>query len=362
MIYLDNAATTSLTQEVKDRIISELNNYGNPSATYDIGYEMREKIEQARDSVAKFINANVDNVYFTPSGSASNTIGCRHVLRMRKFYTTLYSPIGHKSLIKASEMFGYPLKVNYQGRIDLDVLEQYMIQYYDSEIVAIDYANSEIGTIQDVRNIIDLVHKYNKLIYLDCTGSIPYIPLDVKDLDVDMCGFSGHKLGALKGCGVFYKKPEIKCEPLVYGAQENGLIGGTENVLGILSLDTSVRNYKYNIEAVEDNRDYIYANLRELSFHVVGSVAKRLPNNLYLQIDGINGQNLVELLNEKGVCISTGSACNNGTEEYSPTLKAIGMDSERAKSCIRITVNGTESKDDLYTACKLIKESVEALR
>ena len=229
--------------------------------------------------------------------------------------------------------------------------------------VVLDYSNSEIGTIQDVKKIIDLVHFYNGVVYLDCTGSISQIPVDVKKLDIDMLGFSGHKIHALKGVGVLYKKENIELEPLVYGSQEQGLFAGTENVLGIASLGKAVENYDY-YSISSKNRDYVYdyiINNIPDSYLVGSPFEHRLPHNLYMCFKGVQGESLMILLDMNGIEVSTGSACNNYNFEPSNALVSIGMDKEDINSCIRMTFSN-ETKEELDHVCSKLKECVERLR
>ena len=226
-----------------------------------------------------------------------------------------------------------------------------------------DYANSEIGTIQDVKKIIDLVHFYNGVVYLDCTGSISQIPVDVNNLSVDMLGFSGHKIHALKGVGVLYKKENIELEPLVYGSQEQGLFGGTESVINIASLGKAIELYDYS-SISSKNRDYVYDYIIKKipdSYLVGAPFEHRLPHNLYMCFKGVQGESLMILLDMNGIQVSTGSACNSGNPQPSSTLTAIGMDKEDINSCIRMTFSD-ETKEELDYVCSKLKECVERLR
>lgn len=361
-IYLDNAATVPLSDNMKEYLISLLDIYGNPSSLHSIGEQGKQIITNTRLAVAKFINTTPDNIYFTFGGSASNTLAIKGYCT-KNDCTILYSPIAHKSILKCVENHkSYPLTVDKNGVIDINELERLCLMHRKS-LVVIDYANSEIGTIQDVKEIIDTVHFYGGKVYLDCTGSIPTIQLDVNKLDVDMCGFSAHKLGGLKGCGVLYKKPDIELEPLIYGSQEQGLIGGTENVLGIASLGKAIVHYDYS-SITSKNRDsvydYIIKNVSDS--YLIGSLENRLLHNLYMCFKGVEGESLMMLLDMNGIQVSTGSACNSGSVKPSNTLTAIGMDKDDIHSCIRITFSGNESKEKLDYVCKKIKDCVKQLR
>lgn len=352
MIYLDNSATTSLTDSAKEYLISILDDFGNPSSLYALSEKPKQIISEARQSVAQFINADVNDIYFTGGGSASNTLSIRGFY-LKNDCTIFYSPIAHKSILECIESChnSIPLKVNKEGIIDIHDLEEYLDVCINTPLVVIDHANSEIGTIQNVEQIIKITHLHNGIIYLDCTGSIPTIPVDVKKLDVDMIGFSAHKLGGLKGCGVLYKKKDIILEPLVYGFQEKGIFGGTENVLGIASLGKAVEDYDYS-SISSDNRDYVYdyiiKNIPDA--YLVGSSidsGNRLPHNLYIAFKGIEGESLMIMLDMNGLQVSTGSACTSGDLTPSTTLSAIGMDEHDIHSCIRLTFSGEETKEEL---------------
>ena len=364
-IYLDNAATTPLTPQVKQYIIELLDQFYNPSSLYQSGVGARQVIEQARNNVAEFINGKSENIIFTSGGSASNTLAIRGYIQKHNC-TILYSPISHKSIIKCVESIknACPLKVNKYGQIDFDDLKEWLDSRSGKFFVVLDYANSEIGTIQDVKKIIDLVHFYNGVVYLDCTGSISQIPVDVKKLDIDILGFSGHKIHALKGVGVLYKKENIKLEPLVYGSQEQGLFAGTENVLGIASLGKAVENYDYS-SISSKNRDYVYdyiINNIPDSYLIGAPFEHRLPHNLYMCFKGVQGEALMILLDMHEIQVSTGSACTSSDLQPSSTLTAIGMNKEDINSCIRMTFSGNETKEELDYVCSKLKECVERLR
>ena len=364
MMYLDNAATTPLKPEVKSTIIDLLDNYYNPSSVYSGGIEVKKIIEDTRKNVAKFINAEPENIYFTSSGSASNTLAIKGY---KNPHTIYYSPLLHKSALKCleGEITAHKLRVDKYGLIDSNLLDRQIKDIEYSPLVIVEYANSEIGTIQNIKEISDVVHKHNGVLYVDCTGSISTIPLDVKKLNIDMCGFSAHKIGSLKGCGVLYKKPEIELEPLVYGTQEKGLFGGTENVLGIAALGTAVKTQDYSSISNDQSTyicEYIMENIPG-SYLVGADIGNhRLSHNLYICFKGISGESLMILLDMNGIQVNTGSACSSGNLLSSSTLTAIGMDEEDINSCIRITLSGNENISDLKYFCKVLKSCVEKLR
>lgn len=364
--YLDNAATTPLSNEMKEYLLSALDMYGNPSSSHSEGVKAKSMIENVRNAVSQFINSkSSDEIYFTSSGSASNTLGLGGLWRR-----VIYSPTCHKSILKAVDLLSKEhrflapqLKVNSCGEIDLERLESTLSENELTTLVVFEYANSEIGTIQDVKAITELVHKYNGMVMVDCTGSISSIPLDVQDLDIDIATFSGHKIGALKGVGVLYKKENISLSPLVFGTQEQGLFGGTENVLGIASLGKAIELLKYKYSTA---RDYVWFAIKDVDgVYLVGAniYKNRLINNLYLCIKGINGQELVAIMDDiYNTQISTGSACNNGESTPSSVLLTIGVPEEDIHSCIRISFKGSETEEQLQKFCKNLRACINILR
>lgn len=369
-IYLDNAATTPLTPEVKQYIIELLDQYANPSSLYQSGIDTRQIIEQARNNVAEFINGKSENIIFTSSGSSANTLVIKGLTTENPVlneYTVFCSPTAHKSMIKACKscVTNIPLKVNKYGEIDLEYLDNILREYsIHKPLVCIESANSEIGTMNYIFTIAKIVHEYNGLILVDVTGHIPSYHVNMKIWkDIDFVTFSGHKLHALKGVGVVYKNCNVELKPLIYGSQEQGLFAGTENVLGIASLGKAVENYDYS-SISSKNRDYVYDYIiKEIpdSYLVGAPFEHRLPHNLYMCFKGVQGESLMILLDMNNIQVSTGSACTSNDLQPSSTLTAIGMDKEDINSCIRMTFSN-ETKEELDYVCSKLKECVERLR
>ena len=369
-VYLDSAATTPLTPQVKQYIIELLDQYANPSSLYQSGVDARQIIEQARNNVAEFINGKSENIIFTSSGSAANTMVIKGLTTdnpLLNEYTVFYSPTAHKSMIKSCKscVTNIPLKVNKYGEIDLEYLDNILREYsIHKPLVCIESANSEIGTMNYIFTIAKIVHKYKGLILVDVTGHIPSYHVNMKIWkDIDFVTFSGHKLHALKGVGVVYKNCNVELKPLVYGSQENGLFGGTEAVINIASLGKAVENYDYS-SISSKNRDYVYDYImREIpnSYLVGAPFEHRLPHNLYMCFKGVQGESLMILLDMNGIQVSTGSACTSYDTQPSPTLTAIGINKEDINSCIRMTF-GNETQEELDYVCSKLKECVERLR
>ena len=365
-MYLDNAATTPLKPEVKEAVNRFLNNYGNPSSHHSVGDGVRKQLNEARSVVAHFVGANPQEIVFTSGGSASNNLAVQGWYN-RHFGKVYYSPTCHKSITKMFEggksligsyltQNGCKLPLQRDGKVDLLKLTDWLTEDREPALVVVEYANSETGVVQPVENIVTTAHMFGAHVYIDCTGSIAQIPVNVKSLGADMIGFSGHKLGALKGCGVLYVRDGFEIAPLIYGAQEGGLFAGTENTLGIIALAAALKNYSY-AGVSETKRNYLIASvLREIpGAKVVGG---GLPHNLYLVVDGVDGDALMRLLDERGYQVSTGSACNSGEKKVSPALLALGV----RESGIRITLSGNESFGSLDDFVKTSKECIGWLR
>lgn len=363
-VYLDHAATAPLDDNMIKYLSSILGVYGNPSSQHEQGVKALRLIEDVRYKVADFINADTDEIIFTGGGAASNTFGIKG---LNGQHDIIYSPIMHKSALKCIKDLSavqnvFKMKVNKDGLIDLNDL-RYKLQFMYKPFVIVEYANSEVGTIQNISKIAEITHNTDGLLYVDCTGSISTMSLDVKKLDIDMCGFSAHKIGGLKGCGILYRKKLVQLSPIIYGSQENGLYGGTENVIGIASLGKAIENYKYNPK-IKENRDFMLQKLQGISEHMLIGTTKenRLVNNIYISFRGIEGSVLASLLNEHGIYVSTGSACNSGETEISPAILELGVPVEYALGGIRLTFGGNETTEQLEYTYYWIEKCVQTLR
>lgn len=373
-IYLDNAGTTPLSASMKAHLTSLLDLYGNPSSIYSIGEESKQIISKARWSVAQFIHVNPDDIYFTGGGSAGNTLAIKGLVsenpRLNQ-YEVFYSPTAHKSMLKACEscICHTPLKVNPVGETDLFYLDNILTKHNNLKpLVCIEAANSETGAVNNVIEAGTVVKKHKGILVVDATGYIPSYQIDMKLWKnyVDILTFSGHKLHALKGIGALWKAENIELKPLVYGSQEQGLIGGTENILGIASLGKAVEDYDYS-SVTSDNRDYVYDYIMKNipDSYLAGPCIEsgnRLPHNLYICFKDVEGESLVLLLDINGIQVSAGSACNSKTLSASPALSAMGISENDIHSFIRLTFSGQETKEELNYVCEKLSECVKNLR
>lgn len=373
-IFLDNASTIPLLPQVKEYLISILDEYGNPSSLHSKGIAARQIIETARKNVMKFIGAKTGRLLFVPSGSAANTIMVDTALKasLNKRNFILYSPIAHGSIIKRINSVytenKKALDINQDGRINIQFLNDMLKKIQKRNMrcwLIIDAANSEIGTIQDFQTITEIVHKYDGFVYLDYTGAVSTIPLNVEKIRADAVSFSGHKIGALKGIGALWYNPNvIEIPSFVSGSQEYSIIGGTENITGIASMGIAVKAYKFHID-VRKKRDYVYNWIKRKvdNVYLVGAdFEHRLKGNLNLCFKGISGEALMLLLDAVGVQISTGSACNSGSRTPSNVLQRIKIPEDDIHSCVRMSFSGNETQEELDYVCKHIKICVEKLR
>lgn len=373
-IYLDHASTTPLTENVKSYLIEILDQYGNPSSLHSAGEKAGQILTDARRSVADFLHSDPGDIYFTPSGSASNTLAVRGLTSedpQKDFHAVFYSPTAHKSMLKVCESCTChaSLEVDSAGRIDPSRLDMILTQHDSRKpLVCIEAANSETGTINDVAGIGSIVHKHDGILIVDATGYIPSCRIDIRtwEKDVDILTFSGHKLHALKGIGVLWKKRTVSLKPLIYGSQQDGIVAGTENVLGIASLGKAVEAYDYS-SVSPHNRDYVYAYIARNIRHscLVGASidsGNRLPHNLYVCFKGVEGESLMMMLDLKGIQVSTGSACNSGSLSAPAALSAMGMKEEDLHSCIRLSFSGQETLEELDYVCDTLQQCVAGLR
>lgn len=362
MIYLDNAATTKPIPQVIEAINNCLQeDWGNPSSVHEMGRTARAKVEKVRRTVADFIGAKPDEIIFTSGATESNSLAiCGYLKKQKRRIVT--SAIEHSSIREITEDYAVTdiVPVDGCGMVDLDCLEHRLI-VTGNPLVSIQWANGEIGTIQNMDEISKIVHKYNGVLHTDATQIIPDRPIDVNG--VDMMSFSGQKFGTPKGIGVLYVRNGVKINPIIYGAQEKGLRGGTENVPYIVGLGEAIRQLSYPKQKVRNH--IAYRLLSEVDgCYIIGSLIgdNRLKNHISLCFTGVEGEALLLLLSQRGIYVSTGSACSSGSIEPSQVLRAVGVPERDLYSVIRITTGIDTSIQDGDMAVDEIKDCVQMLR
>lgn len=375
MIYLDNAASAGYSN-VDDIIVDAIttamrNSWQNPSSLY--ASKVKDEVNKCRDNVAKFINAESDEIYFTSGSSESNSWVIRSwvnqmmmtSLQIRNIITT---PIEHKSIMKSVESKTLAAYVQYcevdgYGLVDLRHLESLLKTcQYEPILVSICMANNEIGTIQNIKDISNLVHKYGGILHTDATQAFGHIPIDVEELGIDLMSCSGHKVSpVLKGIGFLYKKNGINIQPLIYGSQEQGLRGGTTNTFSIIGLSKALEYCdvsKENIDEMCAKRDYFINHLEsKFNCKLNGHREQRLSNNINVTFQqNITGESLLYMLDMSGIQVSTGSACNSTSIESSHVLKAIGLNDDSAMKTIRISLSDDITYEDIdFSLCEISK-------
>ena len=354
-IYLDWAATTPLCDAAKRAIIEHLDDFGNPSSNHELGRQARLLIENARERIAKCINAEPDEIFFTSGGSESNTWALYN-------YETLSTDIEHHSI--SADIC---LKVEEHDITNPELYKH--IDKWTTSMISCMYVNNEIGAILPIKEIAEMVHESKMWFHTDAVQAVGHIPVDVKHLNCDMLSASGHKFGAPKGVGFLYiKKNGPELDPLIHGGkQEQGVRGGTENVLGIISmaaaLEDDVRHMDERNKHIKHLRDRLLERLLEVpGAHLNGSLENRVPGNINIRFDGVSGARLVTLCSLYGVYISSGSACNEGISTPSHVLKAIGLSDEEALSSVRITIGHTNTEEEIDTAADIITKLIERIR
>ena len=260
------------------------------------------------------------------------------------------------------------VSVDNEGFINIDSLTgilNYVQNGQNKILVSVQFANNEVGTIQRVREIAELVHKYNGVFHTDAVQAFAQIPIDVKELGVDMLSASGHKIGCPKGIGMLYKKHDIEIDPLIYGSQMDGMRGGTENVSYIIGMAKAVELIGHNIQPqmrLTILRNNFITELKSLGCKVNGSLDMRLPNNINVTFfQDVTGEALTYLLDMCGIMVSTGSACNSHSIEPSYVLKAIGLSDEEAAKTIRFTLPEDITMDDIDNVMSEIKKQIALL-
>lgn len=381
MIYLDAAATAKY-RNVDDIIVDTMvtamkDSWMNPSSLY--AANVVKKIELCRANVAEFIGVKPEEIYYTSGASESNNMAIRGWVDyvasktpyIPRIITTL---IEHKSILNLVES-GIDAEVFYcnvdnYGMIDFKSLESLLRGCCKNGycvLTSIHMANNEIGTLQDIKRISKMVRKYNGILHVDATQALPCVPINVEELGIDMMSCSGHKLSpVLRGVGFLYKKNCINIQPLIYGAQENGLRGGTENTYGIIGLNKALEYCDLSPEKYEDmcnKRDYFIERLEsKFDCDLNGHDIFRLPNNVNVTFpQNITGESLLYMLDMSGIKVSTGSACNSREVVPSHVLKAIGLTDEEAMRSVRFTLPSDITYDEINIALKEIEKAIKIL-
>ena len=373
IIYLDNAATTKTDPAALEAMIPYFcEHYGNPASHHDIGYEVSDIVEESRRKIAATIGCKSSEIYFTSGGTESDNWALRMV---RPGHHIITSAVEHHAILntcKYLESQGVEVTYIYpdaMGLIHPEDIELFIQK--NTFLISIMAANNEIGTIQPLRQVSDLAAEHNILFHTDAVQAYGHIDLDVNMLGVDLMSASAHKMGGPKGIGFLYVSDRVPMKPLIYGGgQQLGFRSGTENVPGIVGFAKAAEiacdsaTLWERFYATRTLRDYfiscVKAEIPDVQLN--GHQEYRLPNNANFSFYGVRGEVLLTLLNENGICASTGSACNSDSDEPSHVLLAIGCDNDAANGSIRFTLSHSTTMKDIDYVVGVLKRSVEQLR
>lgn len=353
MIYLDNASTT----KIDDRVLTEMlpylkENYANASSLHSLGRKSRQAIEHAREQVAKSINAESNQIFFTSGATESNNWVCSN------FYRVMCSPYEHHSILHRPNTIELSQYCSFEWNIQ-DILP---------DLVSFMMVNNEVGTVFDVKEMSKICHKSHVLLHTDATQGFSHVPIDVKDLDVDFLSLSSHKFYAPKGTGILYIKEPNKFKPFLYGgAQEKNKRAGTENVAGIVAMGKACELHNYNAETDK----YILSLKQHLATFIENNIPDVLNNSPYdttvnnilnVSFKGIEGESLMLMLDRSGICVSSGSACNSGSLEPSHVLKSMGIPDDYIYGTVRFSFSEYNTLEEIEFVEKVLIDIVTKLR
>jgi cysteine desulfurase len=380
-VYMDNNATTPLHPEVAEAMKDALSLYGNPSSMHGPGREADRLIGSAREQVAALINADPEELIFTSGGSEGNNTVLRMALEpqlrekpdLSGRNEVVVSSIEHPSALNAAgylQSRGVPVRylgVDGDGKADLEELETIVSE--KTFLVSIMHGNNEIGTIQDIKAIAEIVHASGALMHTDAVQSVGKVPVDVKDLDVDYLSLSGHKLYGPKGVGALYVKKKAPYLPLIYGGhQEEGRRAGTYNTLGIIGLGKAAELAAESLDSLAERlwklREKLKKGLTETvpDIRVNAHRTDCLPGTLDVSFLGAEGESILLYLDFEGIAVSTGSACATGSLEPSHVLLAIGLDAEYAHGSIRFSLGRENSEEDVDYVLEKLPPIIKRIR
>ena len=376
MIYADNAATTKMSETAVQAMLSVIReDYGNPSSLYSIGQKAKETLEEARKTVAEAIGAKPQEILFTSGGSEADNQAIRSAAELgRKNGKThiISTAFEHHAVLHTLEKLkgeGFEITL-------LDVHEDGIVRPEEAEaairedtcLVTVMTANNEIGTIQPIREIGAICREHGVLFHTDAVQAVGHLPIDVEKDHIDLLSASAHKFHGPKGVGFLYARKGIRLTNLIEGgAQENGKRAGTENVPGIVSMAAALKeaaeNMERNREVLTAKRDRLIRGLKEIPHSALnGDAERRLPGNVNFCFEGIEGESLLLLLDDKGIEASSGSACTSGSLDPSHVLLAIGRVHDVAHGSLRLSIGEELSDEEVEYIIRSVTEVVEYLR
>ena len=375
IVYMDHAATTYAAPEVVEAMLPYFSEkFGNPSSVYGIGQENKAAVDEARAKVAAAINAEPNEIYFTAGGTESDNWALKGVAfaNIRKGKHIITTAVEHHAILHAAEWLqsqGFEvtyLPVDQYGMVSPADVEKAIRP--DTILISVMYANNEVGTIQPIAEIGAIARAHGIYFHTDAVQAVGHVPIDVKAEHIDMLSLSGHKFYGPKGIGVLYIRRGVRIQNLLHGgAQESRHRAGTENVAGIVGLGAAIERA---VAAMPEEsarltamRDHMIRELLKIpASHLNGHPTQRLPNNVNITFEYIEGEGILLLLNMFGICASTGSACNSASLEPSHVLTAMGVPHEIAHGSVRLTLGERNTEEDVSYVLEKLPEVVGKLR
>ena len=375
-IYLDNAATTRTKPEVVEAMLPYFTEkFGNPSSVYEFAGQNKSAVTMARETIAKALNAQTADIYFTAGGTEADNWALKATMEAykEKGNHLITTKIEHHAILHSCEYLEKHgcevtyLDVDENGLVDLGQLKESIRP--TTVLISVMYANNEIGTVQPIKEIGQIAKEHGVLFHTDAVQAFGQLPIDVVEEHIDMLSASGHKLNGPKGIGFLYIRKGLKLRSLIHGGgQERKRRAGTENVPGIVGFGKAVELAMANIEEKQQKesqlRDYLITRvLAEIPYtRLNGHRTKRLPNNSNFSFQFIEGESLLIMLDMKGICASSGSACTSGSLDPSHVLLAIGLPHEIAHGSLRLTLSEETTKEELDYTIEQLKTIVANLR
>ena len=376
MIYLDNAASTKTAPEVVDAMLPYFSEYyGNASTIYSLGAESKKAMDHARQTIADSLGAKPEEIYFTAGGSESDNWALKATAEAyaSKGKHIITTKIEHHAILHTCEYLekrGFEityLNVDRDGLISLDELKAAIRP--DTILISVMFANNEIGTIEPIAEIGEIAKEHGVLFHTDAVQAYAQVPIHVDEMHIDMLSASGHKLNGPKGIGFLYIRKGVKIRSFVHGgAQERSRRAGTENIPGIVGLGAAVERAMRIMDSKTrkeiELRDYLIGRLENEIPHcwLNGHRTKRLPNNINFSFLFIEGESMLIMLDMKGICASSGSACTSGSLDPSHVLLAIGLKHEEAHGSLRLTLSEDSTKEEMDIVAEEVKKIVQRLR
>lgn len=376
LIYLDNAATTAVRPEVVDAMLPFFTEtYSNPSSIYGFAAKSKAAVDAAREQIAHMLGANPRDIYFTAGGSESDNWALKATAEayVEKGKHIITTKIEHHAILHSCqhlEKLGYEvtyLDVDADGKVSPEAVEAAIRP--DTILISVMFANNEIGTIEPIREIGEIAHRHGVLFHTDAVQAFGQVPINVEEMNIDMLSSSGHKVNGPKGIGFLYIRKGIKNKAFVDGGkQERGRRAGTENVTGIVGFgkaaEIAEKTMQDRMQYETELRDYTIARIeKEIPYvKINGHRTDRLPNNINVCFRFIEGESLLMMLDAKGICGSSGSACTSGSLDPSHVLLAIGLPHEIAHGSLRLTLSEKNTKEEMDYVVDCLKEIVAKLR